>query len=240
MKKLLIVLIGLVIILIGVSAYKGNPPQKIESTAITQTSTPAENSISEDAYQNGRFPGFVKSVNRDQNGNVSLGIDIIQTFGGKEAFLALAEDFNNGEKVNGDWRLMQDRFKTFEELSRYVKTLTEDKFEELFYSYQDKAKKLDVPMGIFDAFPNGYGYYRNVSNKIRTYQVASSVKNVSITNSDVPINIEDFYAICKMDASQVMPYMQRKGMDNPFSCENQVFIDVSNGVINKITILFRS
>ena len=82
MKKLLIVLIVLVIILIGISAYKNNPQSKVENPAITSTSTPAENSISEDAYQNGRFPGFVKSVNRDKNGNVTLDIDIIQTFGG--------------------------------------------------------------------------------------------------------------------------------------------------------------
>jgi hypothetical protein len=41
-----------------------------------------------------------------------------------------------------------------------------------------------------------------------------------------------------MNPTQAMSYIQKKGINNPFTCDNDVFIGVSKGVINKIEIVF--
>jgi hypothetical protein len=165
-----------------------------EVVNIEATSTPKEKitfnnkaDVSTDAYQNGTFPGIVKKVNLDKDGSLIVSVDFIQIFGGKEAFLALIEDYNLGKNKSGNWDAFKTMYPTFKQLKSAVISMSDEQFETFFYNVDTAERQKNggvVPSGALGDFPNGFAYERNESNKVRTFKIDKNVKEITISNSD--------------------------------------------------------
>lgn len=165
--------------------YKNN------NDSIIKKEVPTEESLV-DSYQNGTFPGIVTFLNKDKGGNLIVGIDFVQTFEGRKAFLALAEDYDLGKNKLGNWDTFKSAYPTFKDLKEGVLNMSEEQFEDFFFGVDSSERSKNggiVPGGILGSFPNGFTYTRNESSKIREFKISSEVKDMTITNSDKIIPI---------------------------------------------------
>ncbi len=153
---------------------------------------------SKNTYQNGTFPGIVTAVNYGKDGSSMVDVDFVQIFGGKEAFLALVEDYELGKNKSGNWDAFKSIYPTFKQLKSAVMSMSDEQFDTFYYNISSVETQKNggvVPGGILGSFPNGFVYERNESNKIRTFKIAKDVKTMSITNSDATVSISEILEI---------------------------------------------
>ncbi len=243
MKKyilaVLIVLIAFVAIAEGIYIYtdgvevaQQNNLIQVEGKSLEKLATPTEESSAEDTYVNGTFPGIIKTMSKDKDGNISIGVDFVQTFGGREAFLAAAEDFDKGKNKASDWSAFKNIYPAYSQLATAVRGMTEEQFDTFFYDvYNVELRKNGgtVPGGILSAFPNGYIYMRNENSKVRVFPLDKKVTHASITNGSELFSVQDMYiAFAKTNPIDTFPYAL-----------NTIGFTLANGAITKVVIFYR-
>lgn len=247
----LLVLVAAALIIEGVYTYSQKSSRYNEgyqdvtsSSSLFASSTKPEVAFAPADYKNGEFQGVITSMSKSKSGSISVSVDVIQMYFGKEAFLALAEDYSNGKVEAGNWDILKSKYPTFADLAQAVHSMTDKEFDDFYYSYQAKAQREDVSLGIFGGFPNGMVYTRNENQAIRTFPLAANVKNVSITNGPELTDIRDMYAVCVDAKQQQQSYADGRdgyvgGHFVNFPCSSEMRFVTKEGKIIKMEVFYR-
>lgn len=177
-----------------------------------------------DIYQNGTYPGFIKSAYQNSDGSVSISIDFYQIFSGKQAFLEAVKSYEKEKNDSLNWDAFKDKYSTYSELEKAIQTMSEEQFEELYYEItQDERNKNDgvQPGGILNAFPNGMIYEKNESTKVRTFSL----------DKNIIIALDDGAGQYFIDNSK---FLQDKKYQ-----EYNFYITTKNGLVTKIESIYR-
>lgn len=240
--NILLILLGLLIVSGGGYFFLKNNSikEKLQNDEVKkETELPAidndqiKNSTTSDMYQNGKYPGIIKSVYLDNKGKVLIDVDFYQGFSGKQAFLELAKDLYYSEKnKNTNWDEFKTKYPTYLELERFVNTMNEERFDDYYseLTWKDNERSLaDDKRRILIAgnFPNGMIYNKNESTKIRTFPLDKNT-TISIDLTSPETGIDSF----EINQSQFIEKFKLRAQD-------EFMIDIENGVVKNIVSIFR-
>lgn len=231
-NKLLFILIAIFIIIVGFYLYSKNRSSLINSD-LGNTELKETSSDSSDFYNNGTHFGKIKSMSKNDIGEIVIGIDFIQLFEGKDAFLALAEDFEKGNNKIGNWNAFKSKYQTYDQLESSINNMSEDQFQSMYddvYNYELEKNNGVHPGGILMAFPNGFSYSRDESEKIRFFPINKNILYFNINNSNESISVKDLYESINnlKDAGNLQLYLG-----------NTMEFNIKSGVIEEVDIIFQ-
>jgi hypothetical protein len=244
MKKIIIIGAIVLIGLLSLAVARGNndiatshpEPRMVTATSTATSTTPKnvavpKNSVALGEYANGTYTGYIRNLSKTDR--FTFTIDFVQSFGGKEAFLAAAADAETNPNFN--WDIMKDRYPTYAALVKGVRAMTEIEFDALYASYQSKTESR---AGIIGSFPDGYVYIRNKSTAVRVIAGDKQLGSVTISNSSTQITMDDLYLICHNPTPAILDAYYRK-YNAGVTCENPVQFTISKGLITGVKIIYR-